>query len=85
MKFKPIGKRVLVEVVKPAEGLIAIPDSCQDYGSDGIVLAVGDGNEDVKPGDRVIVERNYNTLFKVEDRLCWLLNQQDIVAVVTKF
>jgi chaperonin GroES len=85
MSFKPIGKRVLVEPMTPEEktkGGIFLPDNAKEQGNQGIVRAVGTGNDDVKPGDHVVVERNYNTLMNVGGKLCWLLNQQDIVAVI---
>lgn len=85
MSFKPLGKRVLVEPVPPEtkRGDILIPQAVQDYSKEGIVRAMARDCTDLAIGDRVMVERNYNTLIKVGGVKCWLLNQQDIVAVIT--
>jgi len=84
MSFRPTGKRVLVEP-KPADeknGMILIPPAHREQAKEGIVRAVGAGNEDVKVGDRVLVEREWNTLFNIGGRNHWLINQQDIVAIL---
>jgi co-chaperonin GroES (HSP10) len=88
MTIHPINKRVLVWINKAGllegDSLIIRPESHQSEPNTGVVLSVGAGNDDVKPGDHVVVERQFNTHVSHEGKLCWLLNQQDIVAVINK-
>lgn len=84
MSFKPVGKRVLV---RPAtspekEGSIIIPQAHREQAGEGIVFAVGDGNNDVSEGDRVLVEREWNTLINIGGVNYWLLEAKNIVAIL---
>jgi co-chaperonin GroES (HSP10) len=84
--MRPVNKRVLVWIDQPGllQGQkIIVPDAHKSEPNTGVVLAVGDGNDDVKPGDHVMVERQFNTHVTHEGKICWLLNRQDIVAVIT--
>lgn len=87
MKIRPINKRVLVWIDQPGllqDQKIIVPDAHKAEPNTGVVLTAGEGNDDVAPGDHVMVERQFNTHVSHEGKRCWLLNRQDIVAVITK-
>jgi len=87
--IKPLGARVLVEVVeaeqKTASGII-IPDSAKEKPQKATVVAVGKGTEgekmEVKPGDVVLYGKYAGTEISDGDHNYLILNQTDILAVV---
>ena len=87
--IKPLGARVLVEVVeaeqKTASGII-IPDSAKEKPQRAVVVAVGVGTEsekmEVKVGDEVLYGKYAGTEVDDQGRTYLILNQTDILAVV---
>jgi chaperonin GroES len=94
MKVRPLHDRVLVKRVESEEktaGGLYIPASAQEKQSQGIVLAVGEGNRDEKGGritldvkvnDRVLFSKYGGTEVKIggEDRI--ILREEDIQAII---
>jgi len=87
--IKPLGARVLVEVVeaeqKTASGII-IPDSAKEKPQRAKVVAVGNGTEgekmEVKVGDEVLYGKYAGTEITDDNNTFLILNQTDILAVV---
>lgn len=87
--IKPLGNRVLVEVVeseqKTVSGII-IPDSAQEKQQKGTVVAVGKGTEsekmEVKTGDVVLYGKYAGTEIEDDGQKFLILNQSDILAIV---
>ncbi len=87
--IKPLGARVLVEVVeaeqKTASGII-IPDTAKEKPQRAKVVAVGSGTEsekmEVKVGDVVLYGKYAGTEITDGDHDYLILNQSDILAIV---
>ena len=94
MKIKPLGERVLVELVKEEEvskGGIIIPDSAKEKPQEGKVIAVGTGKLDengkvvpfnVKKGDLVLMPKDGGTEVKVDGNEYQIVREDDILAVI---
>jgi chaperonin GroES len=94
MNLKPLGDRVVVEVVEEDEVTasgIVLPDSAKEKPQRGRVLAVGAGRwEDgkrveleVKEGDEVLYSKYGGTEIKVDGSEYLILRESDILAVWT--
>ena len=94
MKIKPLGDRVLVQRLEPAEvkkGGIIIPDTAQEKPMEAKVIAVGSGKLtdegkrlefEVKKGDKVLIGKYSGTDVKVDGDEYLILGQDDILAVI---
>jgi chaperonin GroES len=94
MKITPLGERVLVKRLEPAEtkkGGIIIPETAQEKPMEATVIAVGTGKvlEDgtkvkfeVAKGDRVLIGKYSGTDVKIDDEDYLILSQDDILAIV---
>jgi chaperonin GroES len=94
MNLKPLGDRVLVELVEEKEvrkGGIIIPDAAKEKPTEAHVVALGTGKTDdqgkkvafeVKKGDRVLISKYGGTDVKVEGKEYKLLNSDDILAII---
>lgn len=94
MKITPLGDRVLVKRLEPAEakkGGIIIPETAQEKPMEATVIAVGTGKvlEDgtklkfeVAKGDRVLIGKYSGTDVKIDDEEYLILSQDDILAIV---
>jgi chaperonin GroES len=94
MKIKPLGDRVLVEMLEEKEvvkGGIVIPDSAKEKPQEAKVVALGTGKTDddgkkipfeVKVGDVVLTSKYGGTDVKYEDKEYKILNTSDILAIV---
>lgn len=95
VNIKPLEDRVLVQIVEAetttASGLV-IPDSAKEKPQEATVVAVGPGRltdsgdripADVTVGDTVVFSRYGGTELKYDGQEYLLLNQRDILAVVT--
>ena len=94
MAIKPLGDRVLVEMVKAEEktkGGIILPETAKEEKSEGIVLAVGKGktNDDgsvtpleVKKGDKVIFGKYAGDEIVVDGKKNKILRESEILAIV---
>jgi chaperonin GroES len=95
MSLKPLGDRVVVEVVAEDEVTasgIVLPDSAKEKPQRGKVIAVGAGRWDngqrvaleVEVGDEVLYSKYGGTEVKVEGDEYLILKESDILAVWTK-
>jgi chaperonin GroES len=94
MKIKPLGDRVLVEMLEEKEvvkGGIVIPDSAKEKPQEAKVVALGSGKSDdngkkipfeVEVGDVVLTSKYGGTDVKYEDKEYKILNTSDILAIV---
>lgn len=92
--LKPLGNRVLLEVVKQEEktsGGIVLPDSAKEKPQTAKVVAVGDGRLldngetapiQVKEGDQVVFEKYAGSEVKFEGTEYLIVKVTDLVAVV---
>jgi len=96
MEVKPLGDRVLVEVLDAEEitkGGIVLPDTAQEKPQQAKVLAVGKGKvseegkvvpPEVKVGDMIIFGKYSGTELKIDDRNLLMMREEDILGVVKK-
>ena len=94
MKLKPLGDRLIVQVVEEEETTasgIVLPDTAKEKPQRGKVLAVGDGkfgddNErvpiDVNEGDEVLYSKYGGTEVKIEGEDLLVLRESDVLALV---
>ncbi|MBA3840583.1 MAG: co-chaperone GroES [Actinomycetota bacterium] len=95
MNLKPLGDRLIVQVVeeeeKTASGIV-LPDTAKEKPQRGKVVAVGDGklNEDnhrvpvdVTEGDEVLYSKYGGTDIVVEGEDLLVLREADVLAKVT--
>ena len=91
MNLKPLGDRVIVEVVEEEEVTasgIVLPDTAKEKPQRGRVLAVGPGRWedgkrvplDVAVGDEVIYSKYGGTEVKVDGEDYLILRESDILA-----
>ena len=95
-KVQPLGDRVLVEAIIENDvkiGGIFIPDAAKEKPMEAKVIAIGTGGVDkdgkriefhVKVGDTVLTSKYGGTEIKIEGKEFKILNQSDILAVITK-
>lgn len=84
--IKPLGERVLIELVeqeeKTASGIV-LPDSAKEKPQEGKVVAVGkDAEDELKVDDRVIYSKFAGTEVKYEGKEYLILSKMDILAVI---
>lgn len=88
MNIKPIGKRILVKLVKEEEktasGIILPGASDKEKPSIGNVIAVGSDKElaEIKVGQKVIYSKYAGTEIKDNDEKYLILNIEDVLAIV---
>ena len=94
MAIKPIGDRLLVEMVEEKEskiGSIYVPDSAQEKPQMAKVVAVVEGGKNsdgkiiplsVKKGDVILFGKYAGTEIKHEDKEYLLLSENDVLAIV---
>jgi len=94
MKVKPLGDRVLVEILEAEEvtkGGIVLPDTAQEKPQQAKVSAVGNGKIsddgkviplEVKEGDVVLFGKYSGTELKMEDKNMLMLKEEDILGIV---
>jgi chaperonin GroES len=94
MDLKPLGDRVIVEVLDEEETTVSgivLPDTAKEKPQEGEILAVGPGAfdtegkriaMDVKVGQKVLYGKYAGTEFKVEDDELLIVSQKDILAIV---
>lgn len=95
MQVKPLGDRVLVEVLEAEEvtrGGIVLPDTAKEKPQQGKVVAVGKGkiSEDgkivpleVKTGDKVLFGKYAGTELKMDEKNLLMLKEEDILGIVS--
>jgi chaperonin GroES len=94
LNVKPLGDRVLVELVEEKEtkkGGIIIPDSAKEKPTEGLVKALGTGKVDddgkkiafeVKVGDRVLVSKYGGSDIKIDGKEYKIFSSDDLIAIV---
>ncbi|CAM4035375.1 co-chaperone GroES [Deinococcus marmoris] len=93
--LKPLGDRVLVEIVEETEqktaGGLFVPDSAKEKSQRGKVIAIGTGKMldngtrvalDVKEGDTVYFAKYGGTEVTLEGKNYSILAERDILAIV---
>lgn len=93
--LKPLGDRVLVEIIEEAEqktaGGLFVPDTAKEKSQRGKVVAVGNGKLldsgtrvalDVKEGDTVYFAKYGGTEVSLDGKNYSILNERDILAIV---
>lgn len=93
MKIKPLGDKVLVEILEAEEktkGGIILPDTAKEEKSEGKIIAVGNGKLlengqvhplEVKKGDRVIFGKYSGDEVSIDGKKHKILQEKDILAV----
>ncbi|OGX29951.1 MAG: co-chaperone GroES [Omnitrophica WOR_2 bacterium RIFCSPLOWO2_12_FULL_51_24] len=94
MNLKPLGDKVIVEVLSAEEktkGGIILPDTAKEKPQEAKVIAVGSGKTlengkvvapDVKAGDIVIFGKYSGSEVKVDDKEYLIIDADDILAIV---
>ncbi|GAA5534423.1 co-chaperone GroES [Deinococcus metallilatus] len=93
--LKPLGDRVLVEIIEDTEqktaGGLYVPDTAKEKSQRGKVIAVGNGKLldngtrvplDVKEGDTVYFAKYGGTEVSLDGKNYSLLNERDVLAIV---
>ena len=96
MTLKPLGDRLIVQVVEEEETTasgIVLPDTAKEKPQRGKVVAVGDGKWDdegdkripldVAEGDEVLYSKYGGTEITVEGEDLLVLRESDVLAKVT--
>jgi chaperonin GroES len=95
MNLKPLGDRLIVQVVEEEETTasgIVLPDTAKEKPQRGKVVAVGDGKldedgdripVDVSEGDEVLYSKYGGTEIEVEGEDLLVLRESDVLARVT--
>ena len=94
MNLKPIGDKVIIEVLEAQEktaGGIVLPDAAKEKPQEGKVIAVGEGKilpsgktvpPTVKPGDHILFGKYTGSEIKVEENEYLIVNEDDILAIL---
>lgn len=94
MNLKPIGDKVIVEILKAEEktkGGIILPDTAKEKPQEAKVIAVGSGKTlangkvvapEVKTGDIIIFGKYSGNEVKVTDKEYLIIEADDILAIV---
>ena len=89
MTLKPIGKRVVIEllddIVEKNVGGIIIPDTAKDKPNVGVVVAVGTEEELqklIKVGDKVIYAKYSGTEIEIEGRKHLIVSKDEVLALI---
>ncbi|MFH1552413.1 MAG: co-chaperone GroES [Candidatus Omnitrophota bacterium] len=94
MKVKPLGDRILVEILEAEEitkGGIVVPDTAKEKPQQAKVVAVGKGKVsdegkilplEVKKGDLVLFGKYSGTELKIDDRNLLMLKEEDVLGII---
>ncbi len=93
MAIKPIGDKLLVELIEEDEqkvGSIIVPDTAKEKPQVAKVIAAGEGKKDgkelipmtVKAGDKVLFGKYSGTEIKYQGTEYLLLSESDVLAIV---
>ena len=94
MKVRPLGDRLLVEVLEAKEktkGGIVLPDTAKEKPQEAKVVAVGKGkvSEDgknipleVKVGDKILFGKYSGAEIVVDEKEYLILKEEDVLAIV---
>jgi len=94
MKVKPLGDRILVEILESEEktkGGIILPDTAKEEKTEGKVISVGPGKTlesgkvqaiEVKKNDRVLFGKWGGDDIQIDGKKHKILKSEDILAVI---
>jgi len=94
MKIRPLGDRIMVEVLEAKEKTksgIVLPDTAKEKPQEAKIVAVGKGRvsddgkniaPEVKVGDVVLFGKYSGTEISVDDKEYLILKEEDILAIV---
>ena len=94
MKVRPLGDRILVEVLEAKErtkGGIVLPDTAKEKPQEAKVVAVGKGKVsdegkviplEIKVGDKILFGKYTGAEITVDDKEYLILKEEDILAIV---
>jgi len=90
MKLKPLGNRIVVEIITEEETTksgIILPDTVdKEKKAEGKVLAIGDGEKitklGLKAGDKVLFGKYSGEEVKVEEVEYKILSDEEVLAVI---
>ena len=94
MKVKPLGDKILVEVLESEEmtkGGIILPDTAKEEKTEGKVVSVGPGKTlesgkvhtlEVKKGDRIIFGKYSGDEILLEGKKHKILKESEVLAVI---
>ena len=95
-KIKPLGDKILVEVLEAEEvtkGGIILPDTAKEEKAEGKVVAVGPGKVlesgkvqplEVKKGDRILFGKYSGNEVKIDGVEHLIMREDDILGVIEK-
>ena len=93
MKIKPLGDKILVEVLEAEEktkGGIILPDTAKEEKTEGKVVSVGPGKVlesgkiqplEVKSGDRIIFGKYAGDEIPIDGKKHMILKETEVLAV----
>jgi chaperonin GroES len=93
MKIKPLGDKILVEILEAEEktkGGIILPDTAKEEKSEGKVIAVGPGKTldsgkvqplEVKRGDRILFGKYSGDEITIDGKKHKILKENEVLAV----
>ena len=93
MKIKPLGDKILVEILEAEEtskGGIILPDTAKEEKAEGVVIAVGSGARtdkgdvqplEVKKGDKVIFGKYSGDEILVDGKKHKILKESEVLAI----
>jgi len=86
MKIKPIGNRILVELLKVEEKTssgIILPSTGETNSSNiGMVVAIGNIEEEIKLGDKIFFKPHSGTKIPDSNKKLLILEMEDILAIL---
>ncbi len=94
MKIKPLGDRVIIQVLESDEKTksgIVVPETAKEKPQEGKVISVGKGkvNEDgklqkldVKKGDKVLFSKYSGTEINIDGEEHLIIREDDVLGVV---
>ncbi len=86
MNFKPLGDRVLAQVIEreeKTESGIVLPDTAKERPQTAEIIAAGDGEEvKVKKGDTIVFAKYAGTEIKLDGTDYMILDAEDVLGVV---
>lgn len=94
MELKPIGDKVIVELLEAQEktkGGIIFPDTAKEKPHEGKVIAVGSGRAlsngktvppEVRPGDKIVFSKYSGNEVKLDDKEFVIVEADDILAIL---
>ena len=94
MNLKPLGDKIIVEVLESADktkGGIILPDSAKEKPQEAKVVAVGSGKtlpngkivaSELKVGDKVIFGKYSGSEVKVDSKEYLIIDSDDVLAIL---